>query len=365
MRIPVANLKPALDRTEFAWKANLEALFRRMHFILGEEVSRFETAFAEHSGARFGIGVGTGPAAIELCLRAAGVSNGQEVLTTALTAPFSGIGILAAGCRIRFADVLPDTLLLSPASAEEHMGRRCAAVMPVHLYGQPANLPAFARLARSHGLTLVQDACQAHGASYNGRPFTRFSAYVAYSFYPTKNLGCLGDGGAILTDRSPLAAKLRGLRDGGRRGGQVSVLKGINSRLDEMQACFLNAFLPMLDEWNAERKRIAALYDEGLADCDGVRLLRREPGGVNHLYVIRAKRREALRKHLAGHGIGTLVHYPVPLHLQPAFRDCGLKRGALPVAEKACREVLSLPLWPYMPESETQEVIERIRSFYG
>jgi dTDP-3-amino-3,4,6-trideoxy-alpha-D-glucose transaminase len=365
MRIPVANLKPALDRTESAWKARLDALFGRMHFILGPEVAGFEQAFAAYCGARFAIGVGTGTAAVELCLRAAGIGSGQEVLTTPLTAPFSGIGIRSAGCKIRFADVVPDTLLLSPESVAEHLGRRTAALMPVHLYGQPADLPSFAKLARARKIPLIQDACQAHGAAYGARPFTDFSAYVAYSFYPTKNLGCLGDGGAILTNRHPVAERLRCLRDGGRRGAQVSVLPGINSRLDEMQACFLNSFLPRLDEWNRERARIAALYDEGLADCPGVRLLRRARGGVNHLYVVRAERRERLRERLAAEGIGTLVHYAVPLHLQPAFRDCGLRTGALPVAEKACREIVSLPLWPYMPESDTLEVIERIRRFYG
>jgi dTDP-4-amino-4,6-dideoxygalactose transaminase len=188
---------------------------------------------------------------------------------------------------------------------------------------------------------------------------------VAYSFYPTKNLPCLGDGGAVLTGSRPVAVRLRLLRDGGRRDGQVSRIRAVNSRLDEMQACYLRAFLPKLVEWNADRVRLAALYDEALAGCPGVRPAVRGAGSVCHLYVVRAALRDRLRQHLAKHGILTGVHYPVPLHLQPAFAESGMKRGDLPVAERACREIVSLPLWPYMPDSAVCEVAARVREFYG
>ena len=362
MPVPAVNLRPSIEATAKEWKANLDRLFERSQFILGEQVEAFEREFAEHNGARFAIGVGNGTAAIELCLRQAAVRG--EVLTTPLTAPFTGIGILAAGCRLRFADVDARTLLLDPAAAANRVTKKTAAIVPVHLYGQPCDLPAFRKLARESGATLIQDACQAHGARYCGRPFTDFSNHVAYSFYPTKNLPCLGDGGAVLTNRARTAACLRMLRDGGRRGGQLSYVAGINSRLDEMQACYLRAFLPCLDEWNAHRARIAALYDEGLAGCRGARLLDRSPDSVNHLYVIHAQRRDALRRFLAERGIGAGIHYPAPLHLQPAFRDAGARRGDFPVAEKACREILSLPLWPYMPEAAAHEVVDRVLEFY-
>jgi dTDP-4-amino-4,6-dideoxygalactose transaminase len=366
VRIPMVDLRPALDATEAAWRANLARMFERMHFVLGEQVACFEQELARGFGAGFAVGVGTGTAALELCLRAAGLNGaGGEVLTSALTSPFTAAAIRAAGCLPRFADVDAETLLLDPEDAAARLTRRTAALVPVHLYGQLCPLPRLAALARRHRLALVQDACQAHGARFASRPLTSFSPWVAYSFYPTKNLGCLGDGGAVVTDRPAIAAKLRLLRDGGRLNDQVSRIPAINSRLDEMQACYLRAFLPHLSHWNAQRARLAALYDEGLRDCPGVRPVRHTAGSVYHLYVIRAARREELRRHLEGHGIVTGIHYPAPLHLHPAFRDCGLRRGDLPHAERACRQILSLPLWPYLPESAVDEVAARVRQFYS
>lgn len=363
MAIPVVNLKPALEATRAEWQARLDALFERMQFILGPEGAAFECDFAGYLGARDVVGVANGTAAIELCLRDAGVKG--EVLTTALTAPFSGIGILAAGAKIRFADVDPETLSIDPDDAGNRLTKRTAALMPVHLYGQPARIADLQRLARSRKLVLVQDACQAHGARVAGRPFTSFSDYVCYSFYPTKNLGCLGDGGAIATGKAAIGKRLRGWRDGGRRGGQVSYFAGVNSRLDEMQACYLRAFLPHLDDWNCDRARTAAIYGEMLADCKGVRLLKRTADSVHHLYVIRAEKRDKLRAALAQQGIGTGIHYPLPMHLHPAFRECGQKKGELPHTEKACREIVSLPVWPYLPESDARRVAEAIRAFYA
>jgi dTDP-3-amino-3,4,6-trideoxy-alpha-D-glucose transaminase len=336
MQIPAVNLQPCLDATRPAWTAHLEQLFTRMQFILGEHVSAFEREFAEATGAEEVVGVGNGTDAIELCLRQACITNpNQEVIAPALTAPFTAIGILAAGCRLRLADVDPDTLLLDPASASAiATSDRTAAIVPVHLYGQPCDLVRIASIATEFGASLIQDACQAHGARFRGKPLTAYSSRVAYSFYPTKNLGCLGDGGAIATSKRSSAARLRMFRDGGRRGGrQNSYVRGINSRLDEMQACYLRAFLPRLEEWNNWRRKIAAIYD--------------------------------VRQHLSRNGIGTGVHYPVPLHHMQAFRDSGVKSGQLPVAEKACSEVLSLPLWPYLPESDARFVAEKIREFYG
>jgi dTDP-4-amino-4,6-dideoxygalactose transaminase len=348
----MANLAPLLSATRTAWTANLKRLFERGQFILGEQVADFERAFAAASGAKYAVAVGSGAAAIELCLRAAGLGgSGAEVLTPALTSPFTSQAILAAGCRPRFADV-DEHLLLDPV----RMGKRTRAIMPVHLYGQPYDcrpLPA--------GAVVIQDACQAHGA---GR-FTRYSPFVAFSFYPTKNLPCLGDGGAVTSDSKRVAEAVRLLRDGGRRGDQVSRIRAVHSRLDEMQACYLRAFLPKLAQWNAERARIAETYDRLLGECDGVRPIRRLPGSVCHLYVIRAKRRERLREYLRKCGIPTGIHYPVPLHLQPAFREFGPTRGQLPVAERACREIVSLPLWPGMTGAMVTEVADRVREFYG
>jgi len=366
MIVPMVNLKPALAATEPQWRERLDHLLCRAQFILGEQVSAFEQEFAAYHGARFAVGVGSGTDGLTLCLRAAGVSSQkQEVILPALTSPFTAQAVIAAGARPRFADVDEGSLLLDSAGASERVNSRTAALLPVHLYGQPCDLASLARLARLWRVPLIQDACQAHGAAFEGRePFTRYSPYVVYSFYPTKNLGCLGDGGAVLTSRAGVAHSLRSLRDGGRHGGQVSRVAATHSRLDEMQACYLRAFLPKLAAWNAHRARIARLYDEALAGCPGVRLLPRPPGSVHHLYVIRARRRQRLRDHLGRRGIATAVHYPVPLHLQPAFRASGQKAGDLPRAERACREILSLPAWPYMPEPMALSVAEEIRKFY-
>jgi dTDP-4-amino-4,6-dideoxygalactose transaminase len=352
-------LRPLIQATAKDWRANLRRLFARSHFILGEELRAFETEFAAALGGKFSVGVANGTAAIELCLRDAGVSSG-EVITSALTAPFSGVGIRAAGAFPRFADIDPETLQMDPTDAASRITSKTRALMPVHLYGQPCALDQFARLARKHKIPLIQDAAQAHGALVDGKPLAAFSRYVAYSFYPTKNLGCLGDGGGIIVDDAATRDRLTVLRDGGRHGDQVAHSFGVNSRLDEMQCCFLRAFLPHLSEWNAHRARIASVYDEELRECSAVKLVKRNAGSVHHLYVIRAERRDRLREHLAAKGIGTAVHYPIPLHRHPAFAQ----KSSLPHAERAVTEILSLPLWPYLKESAARRVAREIRRFY-
>jgi dTDP-3-amino-3,4,6-trideoxy-alpha-D-glucose transaminase len=350
------DLRPLLAETGPAWRANLGCLFARMQFVLGEQVAAFESEFAAAMRARFAVAVASGTAAIDLGLRAAGLGNsGAEVIVPALSSLFTAQAVLAAGCRPKFADVDPVHLLLDAASAEARGGRRTRAIVPVHLYGQPCDMRPLIALARRRDLVMVQDACQAHGALSSHR------TPAAYSFYPTKNLPCLGDGGALVTDSAAIAKKLRRLRDGGRNNDQIARVSAINARLDEMQACYLRAFLPHLAGWNTRRQRLARLYDEALADCPAVTPLPRRESSVCHLYIVRAHRRGRLRAHLSRHGILTGVHYPVPLHLQPAFREAGSKRGDFPAAERACREVLSLPLWPHMPESAVEEVAARIR----
>ena len=358
MRIPIANLRPALAAAEPEWRRNLESLFEAGQFIQGPQLEAFEREFAQATGARHAVGVGSGTAALELALRDAGVAG--EVLTPALTSPFTATAIRAAGCTPRFADIEPGDLQIGIGDLRQRLNRRTKAVVAVHLYGQPCDLKSIPR-----DIALIQDACQAHGAVYQGKPLTSYSDYVCYSFYPTKNLGALGDGGAIATNRTSAARRLKMRRDGGRgRRPQVAEIAGINSRLDEMQCCYLRAFLPKLSEWNQERRRLAALYDEALAGCPGVRPVLRTAESVCHLYLVRVERRDRLRRHLEARGIGTGVHYPVPLHLHPAFSDCGLKKGDLPNAEKACREILSLPLWPYLGDAAVLEVAESIREFY-
>jgi dTDP-4-amino-4,6-dideoxygalactose transaminase len=354
------NLRPLLQATSRDWRANLRRLFQRNHFILGEELRAFEEEFAAALGGKYAVGVANGTSAIELCLRDAGVTSG-EVITSALTAPFSGVGIRAAGATPKFADIDPETLQIDADDAASRITSRTRALMPVHLYGQPCALDRFVKLARKHKIPLIQDAAQAHGALFDGKPLAAFSRYVAYSFYPTKNLGCMGDGGGIMIDDAATRDRIVVLRDGGRHGDQIAHSFGVNSRLDEMQCCFLRAFLPHLNDWNAHRARIASIYDEELRGCPGVRLVKKTEGSVHHLYVIRAERRDQLREHLAAQGIGTAVHYPVPLHRHPAFAQ----KGSLPIAEQAVTEIVSLPLWPYFKESAARRVAGQIRKFYG
>jgi dTDP-3-amino-3,4,6-trideoxy-alpha-D-glucose transaminase len=312
MNIPMFNIAPQLAATETEWKANLARLFERLHFITGEQLDAFEADFAAAMGAKFAIGAGTGTAAIELCLRAAGLGgSGREVIVPALTSLFTAQAIVAAGCVPRIADVDPQTLLLDVSEVERLLNKKTGAILPVHLYGHVCNLPSLAKLARLQGVALIQDACQAHAARFAGRPLTDFSPFVAYSFYPTKNLGALGDGGAAVTSQSSVAAKLRLLRDGGRRGDQQARIPALNSRLDEMQCCYLRAFLPHLPAWTARRAQLAAQYDELFAGHDAIHPVPRTANSVDHLYIVRVSRRETLRSELARQGIMTAVHYPI------------------------------------------------------
>lgn len=367
MRIPIVNLKPSIAETRSAWEKNLAALMERGFFILGPELVRFEEELARTLFARFAIGVSSGSTAIEVCLRDAGITESkQEVITSAMTAPFTGVSIAAAGATPRFADIDPETLQVDPGDLGNRIGRKTAALVPVHLYGQPCEIAKVARIAKASGLKLIQDACQSHGAM----PFTHYGDYVALSFYPTKNLGCLGDGGAILTDNPAVAKRLRQIRDGGRGSGglpknQIAYVKGINARLDELQCCYLNAFLPQLNRWNEQRRRLALVYDEMLGGTKGIQLIQRSPESVCHLYVIRAARRDKLRDFLTSQEIGTGIHYPVPLHLHPAFAAARQKKGELPHAEKAAKEIISLPLWPQLPEQQVREVAEAVLRFYN
>jgi dTDP-3-amino-3,4,6-trideoxy-alpha-D-glucose transaminase len=360
------DLTPLLKETEGERQSALTRVIERSRFILGEELAAFEREFAAETGAAYSVGVSSGTAAIELCLRAAGLyGSGREALTSPLTAPFTGLAILSAGCKPRFADIEPDTLQLSCKDSSDRSTKQTAALVPVHLYGQPCDLSAFSRLSRRLGAPLIQDACQAHGASSMGRPLTAYSPYVAYSFYPTKNLGCLGDGGAVSTSQRTVAAKVRLLRDGARSHGHVSVEPAMNARLDELQAAFLRVALPGLRRRNAQRQSLALLYTEALRGCPGIEIPTCNGDSVYHLFVVRAKRRARLQEHLERAGVETRVHYPVPLHLHPAFRNCGLKAGDLPHAERACREILSLPLWPGMDNNTVLRVAEIIREFYS
>jgi dTDP-4-amino-4,6-dideoxygalactose transaminase len=360
-KVPLTNLKPSLERCRAEWQKALLDAIDRSWFILGEEVAAFEREFAAFCGAPHAVGVANGTQALEIALRLCGITRPeQEVITSALTAPFTAQAILAAGATPVFADIEPETLLIDPQSAQSRLSARTAAILPVHLYGQACDLGALAAL----GVPIIQDACQSHGALYDHRPLSAWSSICAYSFYPTKNLGALGDGGALALTDSEHDRQARLLRDGARAPGHVSMQQALNSRLDEIQACLLRVFLRHLPDWTAQRQRLAALYDQELSGLppEWLRAVGRHPRSthVRHLYVVRARRREELLQHLSAQGIGTGIHYPVPLHRQPAFPNA----SACPVAEQACQEILSLPLWPYLAEDDVRFVCRQIWKFY-
>ena len=331
-------------------------------FILGPEGEALEKELAAAFGARDCVAVANGTEAIQLALEALGLKTGDEVVTSPLSAAFTALAVQRAGGRPVFADLDPATLNVAPAAVERALTPRTKALLPVHLYGHPADLDPLLDLARRRGLPLVEDACQAHGALYRERPVGALSGLGALSFYPTKNLGALGDGGAVLVDDAAVAARLRRLRNGGQSDRYRHEESGLNSRLDEMQAAILRAFLRHLPAWTERRRTLAALYRRELAGA-AVTLPAEQPyaRAVYHLFVIRHPRRDALAAALRERGIGTLVHYPIPLHLQPAFADLGGRPGDLPVAEKAAAEVLSLPLYPELADEQALAVASAVR----
>ena len=359
-----------LQREYFEIQLEVDAAVGRvLHsgwFILGRELERFELAFAAYLGVKHCVGCASGTEAIALALMAAGIGPGDEVITVAHTAVPTISAISMTGAWPVFVDIRADTCLMDVALVEAAITPRTAAILPVHLYGQCVDMDPLLDLARRHGIPVIEDCAQAGGATYRGRKAGSMGLMAAFSFYPSKNLGCYGDGGAVTTDDSALAEKLRMLRNYGQRQRYYHEIVGINSRLDEMQAAILAAKLPHLDAWNRRRREIAAQYTAGLAGLP-VQTPVEAPGGehVYHLYVIQAAGRDRLQAHLAESGVQTLIHYPVPAHLQPAYAGLGHARGALPVTERVADVILSLPMYPQLTDAEVAAVVAAIRRFYA
>ena len=288
-------------------------------FVLGPEVERFEAEFAAACGGTHGVGVGTGTDAITLILRALDIGPGDEVITPPLSAAYSALAVMMAGARPVFADIDPARLTLDPAATEAAVTRRTRAILPVHLYGQPADMTAIMAVAARHNLTVVEDAAQAHLATSDGRPVGTMGVAGAFSFYPTKNLGALGDGGAVVTNDAALAARIKRLRNGGQTTRYRHEEAGANSRLDELQAAILRARLPYLRGWTARRRQIAAAYRAGIT-APGIAVPAQfDAGHVYHLFPVLTTRRDEAQAHLSANGVETLIHYPVPIPRQPAL----------------------------------------------
>jgi len=356
--LPFVDLRPADDADDI--RAAIDRVIARGWFVLGPEVDAFEAEFAAASGARHAIGVATGTDAITLLLRAAGIGLGDEVIVPAMTAAYTGLAVIAAGARPVFADVEPERITLDPSACAAAVTSKTRAIVPVHLYGQAADMSALQRVAQRHSLLLVEDCCQAHLATAAGVPVGTTGAGGAFSFYPTKNLGALGDGGAVITNDASLADRIRRLRNGGQADRYHHVEAGINSRLDEIQAAILRAKLPRLAAATVRRRSLAAAYRRQLPATLAA-LPEIDAGHVYHLFPVRTPERDAFQAHLRTMGVETLIHYPVALPRQPAFS--AFSPADCPYAARAAAEVLSLPLHPRLDESDITRVADAARAF--
>lgn len=335
-------------------------------YILGKHTQRFEEEFAAWCGVRYCVGVGNGLEALHLILRAYNIGEGDEVIVPSNTYIATWLAATYAGAKP--VPVEPDRHFnIDPERIEQAITARTRAIIAVHLYGLPADMQALRKVADKHGLKLIEDAAQAHGARIGNRRAGALGDAAGFSFYPGKNLGALGDAGAVTTDDGQLADRIRVLRNYGSRIKYVNEVKGFNSRLDELQAAFLSAKLPRLDAWNAARKELASHYRHSLANCPGLTLPDAPPGYDHawHLYVVQTAQRDALQKHLQQQGIHTLIHYPIPPHLQGAYADLGYGKGSLPVSERLHETVLSLPLGPTMSKEQVARVTAEVRGFLG
>jgi dTDP-4-amino-4,6-dideoxygalactose transaminase len=341
----------------------ISRVLRASDFILGGELDLFEAEFAGFCEAKHCVGVDSGLSALELALRALEIGPGDEVITAANTFIATALAISNAGAKPVLAEVNPDTSNIDPEAVRSVITTRTRAIIPVHLYGRPADMDRIGEIAAQYGLALIEDACQAHGARYKGKRVGSFGNAAAFSFYPGKNLGAYGDGGAVVTNDSALAERLRRMRNYGQKKKYVHVEKGFNRRLDTLQAAILRVKLRHLDEWNSSRRQHARRYVELLRETPVV-LPRQGPDeeSVWHLYVVRSPQRDALKAHLESRGVMAGLHYPTPIHLQPAYSDAGYRRGDFPVCERLADEILSLPMHPELKPEALLRVADAIMS---
>ena len=361
MNIPFLDVAAAYAELKEEIDAAIHRVLDSGWFILGEEVEAFEAEFAAYTGAAHAIGIGNGLDALSLALRALDVGPGDEVLVPAHTFIATWLAVDAVGARCVPVDVRPDTCLIDMEQAEAALTDNTRAIIPVHLYGQPCDMAEIAKFAKSHDLRVVEDAAQAHGAKDAGRRIGAHGDAVCWSFYPGKNLGALGDGGAVTTNRDDVVQRLHRLRNYGSDEKYVHQVKGVNSRLDPMQAAVLRVKLNVLDEWNERRRRLAACYNEALADT-GLTLpvTRPQAEHVWHLYTVRTEQRDQLMASLREQGIGCQIHYPIPPHLQDAYSEYRVLTGRFSVAEQIARTVLSLPMGPHLTDDQAEAVIKAV-----
>lgn len=366
MQVPFLDLQAAYQAQKSEIDTAVAHVLSSGWYILGQEVGSFEEEFADYCHSPHAIGVASGTDALLLALKAFDIGPGDEVITVAHTAVATAAAIELCGAKPVFVDVDPLTYTLDPTQIEAAITPRTKAVIPVHIYGHPARMDPILQVTRSHGLVVIEDNAQAHGARHKGQMAGSLADAGAFSFYPTKNLGAIGDGGAIICRSRDVANRLQALRQYGWQQRYVSEEVGFNSRLDELQAAILRVKLRTLDEGNELRRQAAAQYAQLLEGCPLI-LPQERPGSkhVYHLYVVQCQERDDLQTYLAQQDIGTAVHYPVPVHLQPAYLHYHVPPGSLPVTESLANTVLSLPMFPHISEAQVTAVAKTIHTFYG
>jgi dTDP-4-amino-4,6-dideoxygalactose transaminase len=364
MNVPFVDLRAQHRGIRDELDRAIQQVMERADFALGEDVARFEEEFAAFCGTHYAVGVDSGLSALELSLRALGIGPGDDVIVPAHTFIATAAAVTFAGAQPTLVDVDPTTYNIDVAQIEAAITPRTRAIIPVHLYGLPAEMDAILHLADKHGLVVIEDACQAHGAYYKGRRVGSLGHASAFSFYPTKNLGGCGDGGMVVTDDAQVAERVRTMRNCGQKVKYRHELPPFNHRLDTLQAAILRVKLRYLEGWNQARRRNAALYTKLLAGSGVVTPVEApDSGHVYHLYVVRTPQRDALQAHLREQGTGTGIHYPIPIHLQPFYAQNGFRRGQFPVTEQWCDEILSLPMFPEMTAEQVRHVATQVSKF--
>ncbi len=365
MNVPFVDLKAQYHTLRNDIDNAMQRVIERTAFIMGDEVAQFEQAFADYCGVAYGVGVDSGTSALEMALRAHDIGEGDEVIIPANTFIASALAISYCGATPVLVDIDPDTYMMDTALVADAITERTAAIMPVHLYGHAVDMDAILALAIQHDLVVIEDASQAHGALYKGRRVGSFGHTAAFSLYPAKNLGAFGDAGVLVTDDPAIAEKLRLLRNYGSTKKYHHDMIGYNHRLDTLQAAVLCAKLPYLDAWGKARRAHAAQYAAQLADTPLVLPKSAETvSPVHHVYVVRTAWRDELQAYLKERGIGTVIHYPIPIHLQPAYAELGYEAGDFPVTERYAREILSLPMFAELTDEQIDAVVAAIEDFF-
>ncbi|MBI4925392.1 MAG: DegT/DnrJ/EryC1/StrS family aminotransferase [Bdellovibrio sp.] len=366
MKIPLVDLQAQMKLIKSDVLKNITSVVEKCNFVLGEEVQKFEQEFAKYCGASFAVGLANGTDALHLAVRAAGIGTGDEVLVPANTFIATALGVTFAGAKVVPVDVNPKNFLMNISLIEKAITKNTKAIMPVHLYGRMMDLDPVLEITKKHGLIVIEDTAQAHGAELYGKRAGSVGLMGCFSFYPGKNLGCYGDGGLVVTNSSELKDKLISLRNYGSPKKYYHPILGFNCRLDTMQAAVLLAKLPHLDSYNQARYEVAVKYNRALEGVGDLVLpeVPEKKSHVFHLYVIQTKKRDTLLEHLNKQGVGAGIHYPVPIHLHGAYAHLGYKKGAFPVSERLSDEILSLPVYPEITDEQIGYTVEQIKKFF-